>query len=99
MVPAPAAVCNTAACLMAANAILGNLSPSYKKLDPCANFQECESWHSTLFCIVIWLMLTHLLNQMCAGTTRLAILLGPKPVAKPSLMMCRTVTWQYSGKS
>lgn len=39
-------VCMTPACVHAASEILYNLSPEYKKLDPCNNFEElvCGGW-------------------------------------------------------
>jgi endothelin-converting enzyme len=47
--PAPADksdVCLTPACVHAASEILYNLSPDYKKLDPCTDFEElvCGGW-------------------------------------------------------
>ena len=36
------AVCNSAVCTMAANAILTNLSPKYKTVNPCTDFEECK---------------------------------------------------------
>jgi endothelin-converting enzyme len=39
-------VCLTPACVHAASEILYNLSPDYKSLDPCTNFEElvCGGW-------------------------------------------------------
>ncbi|TVY59100.1 Endothelin-converting enzyme, partial [Lachnellula suecica] len=41
-----AAVCLTPACVHASSEILYNLSPEYKTIDPCTNFQElvCGGW-------------------------------------------------------
>lgn len=35
------ALCLTAPCIHAASEILYNLSPNYKTVDPCTNFEEC----------------------------------------------------------
>jgi len=39
-------VCTTPACLQAASVFLSSLSPKYKTLDPCTNFEEmvCDGW-------------------------------------------------------
>ena len=39
-------VCTTPACVHAASEVLYNLSPEYKELDPCTNFEEmvCGGW-------------------------------------------------------
>ncbi|KAG9234476.1 peptidase family M13 [Amylocarpus encephaloides] len=44
--PTKTSVCLTAACVHASSEILYNLSPDYKSLDPCTNFEElvCGGW-------------------------------------------------------
>jgi endothelin-converting enzyme len=44
----PTALCLTAPCVHAASEILYNLSPDYKNIDPCTNFEEfvCDGWRS-----------------------------------------------------
>jgi endothelin-converting enzyme len=39
-------VCTTPACVHASSEILYNLSPDYKNIDPCSNFEEltCGGW-------------------------------------------------------
>ena len=40
---APPALCLTPACVHASDTLLRSLSPNYKSLDPCTNFEECKS--------------------------------------------------------
>lgn len=44
--PAETDICLTPACIHASSEILYNLSPKYKDLDPCADFEElvCGGW-------------------------------------------------------
>ena len=44
--PAKSKLCLTPACVHAASEILYNLSPNYKELDPCTDFEElvCGGW-------------------------------------------------------
>ncbi len=39
-------VCTTPACIQAAEVILSSLSPNYKTINPCTNFEElvCDGW-------------------------------------------------------
>ncbi len=39
---APTALCLTPACVHASDTLLRSLSPNYKSLDPCTNFEECK---------------------------------------------------------
>jgi endothelin-converting enzyme len=45
--PAKTSTCSSPACVHASSEILYNLSPNYKHIDPCTDFEElvCGGWH------------------------------------------------------